>query len=85
MEKGQSHAAVGGPADKLCLCLVQGEAGGDRPDLFGRVGVAEHHLQPPGGFHLAPDRLQLDHPIQHVRRLAEVLDRFEERDDLDLG
>ena len=73
VEQGQPYRVVGRPAGQLALHVEQPQGRADRAELLGRVGVAEHDLQPPAvrGQPL-PDRLQLQHLVQHPGGVVQV-------------
>src|SRR5260370_8134088 len=84
VKHGQPNAASPGPRGQVRLSLVEGQGGGQRPNLLGRIGVAEHHLQAAARLREpAPDRREREHLVHHTRRLTQVIHRFEQRDDVE--
>ena len=86
VEQGQPDLVGGGPFGQLGLRVEQPQGGAGRPELLGRVGVAEHRLkltavggQPPG------DRRDREHGGQHIRRVGQVRRALEQRHHVELG
>ena len=73
-----------GPGCDAAFGLVEGEDGGRRAGVLGRIRVAEHD------FHLAVGFLEtllhlrdLDDLFEHVHRILKVLELFKQRDDVE--
>ncbi len=80
VEQGQPHIVVGRPPGQLLLRVEQAQGGADRPEFLGGVGVAEHDLQLTAVRREAiPDRLQLQHLVQHPGGVVQVLAALEQR------
>jgi len=81
VEQGQPHRVAGGPPGQLPLDVEQAQGGADRAEFLGRVRVAEHHLELPAvRLQARPDRLQLQHLVQHRGGMVQVLAALEQRD-----
>src|SRR3984885_14430172 len=80
-EQGQPYRVVGGPPDELLLHVEQAQAGADRAEFLGRVGVAEHDLELAAvRLQALPDRVELQHVVQHLGGMVQVLAALEQRD-----
>ena len=84
MKHGQAHAPAPGPGSQVRLGFVKREGCGQRPDLLGRVGIAQHHLQSAAGFRQpALDGRERKHLLHHVWSLTQVIHRLKQRDDVE--
>ena len=84
MEQGQVDVVRFGPLGDALLRGVQGKGGGGRAGVLRGIGVAEHdfHLAA-GGLQTSLDLRDLDHFLEHVHRVLQILKLLEQRDDVD--
>ena len=86
MEHRQLYPASLRPRGQLHLRVIQSQCGRQRADLLGRIRVAEHHLEPAAGLgEPALHGREVEHVLHHRRCAAQVVDGFEQRDDVQHG
>ena len=84
MEQGQIDVMRFRPLGDAFLCGMQGQGCGGRASVLRGVGVAEHdfHLAA-GGLQTSLDLRNLDHFLEYVYRVLQILKLFEQRDHVD--
>ena len=83
VEQRQLHAILRRPRGQCRLRVVQGQRRGKRTCLFRGVRVAEHDLEPALDPQPLADRRELEHLVEDLRCVREVVQCLEERDDVD--
>ncbi len=83
MEQAQPHAVALEHLHQLGLRLVQFPAGGEEAAVLVRIRIAQHHLLRLAARvqQHAPDRNR-EQAVHDARGVAQVADRFEQRDDI---
>ena len=86
VEQGQPDAVGRGPGGQPGLGVEEAQGGAGRAELLGRVGVAEHGLEPPAaGCQPLRDLGQREHAGQHVGRVGQVGRALEQRHHVEHG
>ena len=84
MEQCQSQAILLRPCGERGLRVMERQRCGQRPDLLGRVGVAEHDLDPLAiGGETFADGLEPQHLVQDFGRARKVVERLEQRHNIE--
>ena len=86
MEQGQIDVVRLSPLGDALLSGVQGQRGGGRAGVLRGVGVTEHDLElVAGGLQTSLNLGDLDHFLEHVHRVLQILKLLEQRDHVDGG
>ena len=76
----EPYVPLGGPPDQPLLYVEQAQGGTNHAKFLGRVGIAEHDLEPSARVgQPSCDRLDPDHLVQDLNGMGEVVAALEQR------